>query len=161
MFGLWMAVALAAQVGGEPLVSQPVLSAAAQLAVARRAMAACSAKGAHVAVAIAAPDGVVRTLVSDDAATRVAVETARRKAVSAVLVGYPTSGLTKAAVEAPAYVEMLRSVEPALVTIGGGVPIRVRGVLVAAIGVGGAAGPDADEACAATAIGEALGDAAR
>jgi uncharacterized protein GlcG (DUF336 family) len=154
MNGTWWAVAaVAAQAAGAgQITNQPHLSAAAQQSLAQRAVAACAATGARVAVAVATPDGVVRTLLSADGTSRIAVETARRKAISAVLVGYPTAGLTKAEAEAPAYVAMLRSIEPALVTIGGGVPIRVRGVVVGAIGVGGAAGPQADEACAQAAI---------
>lgn len=163
MNGSWLVFAAAAAqtAGAGQVTNQPQLSVAAQQSLARRAVAACAASGAPVAVAVATPDGIVRTLLSADGTSRIAIETARRKAISAVLVGYPTAGLTKAEAEAPAYVAMLRSIEPALVTIGGGVPIRLRGTVVGALGVGGATGPEADEACARTAIAGELGADAR
>jgi len=41
---------------------------------------------------------------------------------------------------------------PHVVAIGGGMPIRAKGALVGGIGVSGAPGPDADDACAQAGI---------
>jgi uncharacterized protein GlcG (DUF336 family) len=142
-------------------VADERLAAPVQRDLAERAIAVCRSRGAHVAVAIAGPDRVVRTLLSDDRATPLAIETARRKAMSAAMLGYPTSGLTKALQEAPAYVELLRSYDPQLITIGGGVPIRGPSGLLGGMGVGGAAGPEADEACANDALTQVLPVAGR
>jgi len=139
------------------IIDQPRLSAATQRALATAAVEACAANGAQVSVAVAGPDGVVGTQLSADGASRLAIESAARKSVSAALTGYPTARLPDAEVKAPAYVAFLRSVEPRLVAIGGGLPVRRQGRLVGAIGVGGAAGPEADEACASAAITSVLG----
>lgn len=148
---------LAGNAQAAELIDQPRLSASTQRALAAAALDACAAKGAQVSVAVARPDGVVSTVLSADGASRLAIESAARKSVSAALIGYPTGRLPDAEAKAPAYVALLRSVEPRLATIGGGLPVRRQGRLVGAIGVGGAAGPEADEACASTAITAVLG----
>lgn len=138
--------------GADTLVADNRLSVADQQRLARSAIDGCAKRGVYIAVAIAGPDRAVRTLLSHDRVSPVAIEAARRKAITAALVGRPSAGLTRAAIDAPAYVEFMRSVEPQLVMIGGGLPIRVEGQLVGAIGVGGGPGPEADEACAAQAM---------
>lgn len=134
------------------VLRRPVLSAALQLELAARARDACAAAGFDVAVAIADESGLVRTQLSGDGVGSVAIETARRKATSAALVGFPTSKLGEAEKEAPAYVDMLRALHPDMIFIGGGLPIRIDGQVVGAIGVGGASSGAADEACAAKAL---------
>ena len=154
----WMLVPSAGSAEPASIHPQPNLSAGTQRQLAEAAMQLC-ASGAHrVAVAVARPDGVVTTLLSGDGVRRVVVEAAQRKAVTAALVGFPTAALAKAEAEAPAYVAFLRSVEPKLAAIGGGLPIHSKGQLVGAIGVGGAAGPEADEACARAAIAKVMKD---
>lgn len=134
------------------LISEQRLSAASQQRLAHKAIALCAANGFQIAVAIAGPDRVVRTLLSHDRAMPVAIEAARRKAVTTALTGRPSAALTKAAQAAPAYIDFLRSIEPGLAPIGGGMPIRANGQLLGAIGIGGAPGPAADEACATEAL---------
>jgi uncharacterized protein GlcG (DUF336 family) len=131
-------------------LSQPL-----QLALAERALTLCRGRGSEVSVAIADSAGIVRTLISGDGVSAIAIETARRKAKTAALLGFPTSGLVQAAREAPAYTNMLSSLHPDMVFIGGGAPIRRGGELVGGIGVGGARNGDQDEACAREAL-EAL-----
>lgn len=133
-------------------ISEERLSAASQQRLAQTAISLCAAKGFHIAVAIAGPDRVVRTILSHDRAMPIAIEAARRKALTAALTGNPSAGLSKAVQEAPAYIDLLRSIEPALAPVGGGVPIRANGQLLGAIGIGGAPGPAADEACANEAL---------
>ena len=149
---LAMLGAEAAPAAPSQILRRPVLSGALQLELAEQARQACAATGADVAVAVADASGLVRTQVSGDGAGSIAIETARRKAISATLVGFPTAKLGDAARDAPAYVEMLRALHPELITIGGGLPIRIDGQVVGGIGVGGSSGGAADEACATQAL---------
>ncbi|MEG3176708.1 heme-binding protein [Sphingomonas sp. RB3P16] len=147
-----LSAVFAAAAADAQVARRPFLPAVLQLELAERARDACAAGGFDVGVAIADASGLVRTQVSGDTAGSVAIETARRKAMSAVLVGFPTAKLGDAVREAPAYADMLRSLHPDMIFIGGGVPIRIDGQLVGAIGVGGASGGAADEACATKAL---------
>lgn len=149
---LGLGAVFVAAVADAQTARRPFLSASVQLELAERARDACAAGGFDVGVAVADASGLVRTQVSGDSAGSVAIETARRKATSAVLVGFPTAKLGDAVREAPAYADMLRSLHPDMIFIGGGVPIRIDGQLVGAIGVGGASGGAADESCATKAV---------
>ena len=153
-----MSISSAGWAQGGPIHSEPSLSARTQSRLAEAAIQICGSGAHRVAVAVARPDGVVTTLLSGDGVRRIVVEAAHRKAITAALVGFPTAALAKAEAEAPAYVAFLRSVEPKLAAIGGGLPIHSKGQLVGAIGVGGAAGPEADEACARAAIAKVMGN---
>jgi len=91
-------------------------------------------------------------LVAGDKVTAISIETASRKARSAAFVGFPTSILKKAESEAPAYVALLREQRPDMLMFAGGVPVKLGGELIGAIGVGGASNGEADEACASDAV---------
>eukprot|EP01037_Dinobryon_pediforme_P012142 gene12142-12228_t len=149
------ALALLAALPG-PAVAQiterPALSAELQLALAQAGRVACAAQGHDVSVAIADGAGVVRTQISGDRTDEPSIEAARRKAHVAARLGFPTALLTRASAEAPAYVDFLKSIEPQLILLGGGVPIRVRGFVVGAIGLSGAPRPEIDEGCVTAAL---------
>ncbi|HWU01302.1 MAG TPA: heme-binding protein [Novosphingobium sp.] len=147
------ATAPAAQAPGA-ILHQPVLSAELALRLAATARAACLRNGAQVAVVIADTAGQTRLLVAGDGVSSIGVESARRKALSAALVGFPTAGLVEAAKVAPAYTDMLRAMHGDMLFLAGGLPLRVNGQLAGAIGVGGAANGEADEACAKAAVDE-------
>ncbi|MEO7656658.1 MAG: heme-binding protein [Sphingomicrobium sp.] len=123
------------------------MSAALALDVAQQIRQSCKAAGYDAAVAIADRDGTLRILLSGDTTSAPSVEAARRKARTSARFGFPTAALTNASRDAPAYVDFLRSLDPELMMIGGGMPIRIRGELVGAAGVGGAPRPESDEAC--------------
>jgi len=137
---------------GAQIVVRHALSQPLQNDLAARVLRLCRARGNEVSVAIADAAGTVRTLISSDGVSAIGIETARRKAKAAALLGFPTSGLVQAAREAPAYTSMLSSIDPDMVFIGGGVPIRRGGELIGGIGVGGARDGDQDEACARDAL---------
>jgi len=149
--GLALLLAVGSPAPGELLVRH-ALPQSLQATFADLVLTICRDRGSAVSVAIADAAGTVRTLVSSDGVSALAIETARRKAKTAAIVGHPTSGLVKAAREAPAYVSMLSSLHPDMIFIGGGMPIRRGEELVGAIGVGGARNGDEDEACARDAL---------
>ena len=79
------------------------------------------------------------------------VATAMRKAWTSVSFRTSTLELSEL-IEAPGSIMAgIRQIPNAL-PLGGGVPVRAAGILVGAIGISGAPGPDLDEACADTAI---------
>jgi len=121
-------------------------------ALAEKAFAICAERGFDVGVAVTDSAGTVRTLVAGDKVTAISIETASRKARSAAFVGFPTSILKKAESEAPAYVALLREQRPDMLMFAGGVPVKLGGELIGAIGVGGASNGEADEACASDAV---------
>lgn len=135
------------------LLIRHALTGQAATALAERAVALCAKRGFDVGAAVVDAGGEPRALVTGDRVSALSVDTALRKARAAAINGYETSKLAAATTAAPAYAAALRTVHPDMLFLGGGVPVRVGGELVGALGVGGASGPEADEACAADALG--------
>jgi uncharacterized protein GlcG (DUF336 family) len=128
------------------------LTGQAATALAERAVALCAKRGFDVGAAVVDAAAEPRALVTADRVSALSVDMALRKARAAAINGYETSKLAAATMAAPAYAAALRTVHPDMLFLGGGVPIRIEGELVGALGVGGGNGPEADEACAADAL---------
>jgi uncharacterized protein GlcG (DUF336 family) len=126
------------------------------LSAARTALEHCRKAGHQVAVAVVDRSGVPQVLLRDRFAGPHTVRVAINKAWTAASFKVPTSVLAK---ETQAGMPMsgLRS-HPRVLAIGGGLPIEGKGSLLGAIGVSGAPGGDADDACAAAGI-KAIADA--
>jgi len=112
---------------------------------AKAALAECRTRGYQVAVAVVDRSGIPQVMLRDRFAGPHTPPTATGKAWTAVSFKSSTGELV-AATQAPA-MQGLRQL-PNVVLIGGGVTIEAGGSLVGAIGVSGAPGGDADEACA-------------
>lgn len=110
------------------------------------ALAHCRQAGHQVAVAVVDRAGVLQVLVRDRFAGAHTVEVATRKAWTAASFRIPTSEL---ATESRAGQSMsgIRSASQVM-AIGGGLPIEGAGSTYGGIGVSGAPGGDADDACA-------------
>ena len=126
------------------------------LAAAQAALAHCRHAGYQVAVAVVDRSGVLQVLLRDRLAGAHTVDVAQRKAWSAASFRVGTAVL---AVETQAGRPLsgLRHM-PQVAAVGGGLPIEGGGSLLGAIGVSGAPGGDADQACAAAGI-KAIADA--
>ena len=127
------------------------------LNAARAALENCRKAGYQVAVAVVDRSGVPQVMLRDRFAGTHTVRVAIDKAWTAASFKIPTSTLAK---ETQAGMPMsgLRS-HPRVLAIGGALPIEAGGSLVGAIGVSGAPGGEADDACAGAgikAIAEAL-----
>lgn len=139
----------------EALVNFKTLSPDLALELARAAMADCRQRGFQVAVAVVDRSGVTQVMLRDRFAGPHTPETATGKAWTAVsfrtnttdLVAATQPGLPQAGVRGL----------PRAVVLGGGVMVEAGGSLVGAIGVSGAPGGDADDACAKAGI-EAVRD---
>jgi uncharacterized protein GlcG (DUF336 family) len=126
------------------------------LSAARAALEHCRKAGYQVAVAVVDRSGVPQVMLRDRFAGTHTVKIAIDKAWTAASFKIPTSDLAK---ETQAGMPMsgLRS-HPRVLAIAGAQPIEAGGSLLGAIGVSGAPGGEADDACAAAGI-KAIADA--
>jgi uncharacterized protein GlcG (DUF336 family) len=120
------------------------------LKAAQAAMAKCRADGYQVAVAVVDRSGLTQALVRDRFAGAHTVEVATNKAWSAVSFKTSTADLERAT-RPNTPMAGLRNV-PRATTVGGGLMIEGAGSLLGGIGVSGAPGGEADEACAKAGI---------
>ncbi len=126
------------------------------LNAARAALEHCRKAGYQVGVAVVDRSGVPQVMLRDRFGGAHTVKVAINKAWTAASFRIPTSQLARET-QAGAPMSGLRS-HPRVLAIGGALPIESRGSMVGAIGVSGAPGGDADDACAAAGI-KAIADA--
>lgn len=119
------------------------------LDAAKAALNDCRKRGYQVSVAVVDRSGTPQVMLRDRFAGAHTPPTATGKAWTAVSFKSNTTELV-AATQAPA-MQGLRQL-PNVVLIGGGVVIEAGGALLGGIGVSGAPGGDADEACAKAGI---------
>lgn len=136
----------------EAVVAQNRISAGASADAVSAALAKCQAeKLPFVTVALVDRFGTVQALLRGDNAAEHTIEAARQKAYTAAAFGTPTSELSRRINgNGPSIADL-----PGTLFLAGGVPLKVNGVSVAGIGVGGAPDGMLDEACA-TAGAEAI-----
>jgi len=150
-------VGVAGPAAGEekPLVTFNILSLNTALELANVALKDCQKKGFQVAVVVVDRFGGVQVALRDRFAGVHTVETARRKAWTAVSFRTDTLAMADATkVGEPQ--SGVRFVTGALMA-GGGVQVEAKGSIVAGIGVSGAPGGKEDDACARVGI-EAITD---
>jgi uncharacterized protein GlcG (DUF336 family) len=139
----------------DPLVTYKSMSPELALDLARAALTECRNRGFQVAVAVVDRFGVTQVMLRDRFAGPHTPPTATGKAWTAVsfrtstsdLVGATQPGMPQAG---------LRNL-PGAVVLGGGIIVEAGGTTLGAIGVSGAPGGDADEACAKAGV-EAVRD---
>jgi uncharacterized protein GlcG (DUF336 family) len=149
----WAVPALAQKM----LANFPTLTTAAAQQAAQAALARCQKDGYTVAVAVVDRGGAPLAVLRDNLAGAHTTQTAVNKAATAVSFRTDTTELA-AMSQAGKPQSGIRQL-PNVVAVGGGLVIRAKGLLVGGIGVSGAPGGDADEACAkagAAAINEAI-----
>ena len=152
LFALPLAMPANAQ---DPLVTYKSLAPEVALEIARAALTSCRERGFQVAVAVVDRFGMTQVLLRDRFAGPHTVPAATGKAWTAIttrtstgeLVGLTQPGMPQAGMRAL----------PGFVILGGGLVIEAGGSLLGAVGVSGAPGGEADEACAKAGI-EAVRD---
>lgn len=135
----------AGQAGAQGLPTVKVLPLAVAVEAAQAAIATCAAQGLHVSVAVVDRGGATKLLLVGDGAGPIATDTSRRKAYTAAALGISTGTLAEQVKGMPGG---FPPIDPTILALPGGLPIRVGTDVIAAIGVGGADRPDKDEACA-------------
>ena len=128
------------------VVAQSRITVGASAKAVGAALAKCQAdKLPFVTVALVDRFGAVQAILRGDNAAEHTIESAKRKAYTAAAFGAPTSELAKRITgNGPSIADL-----PGTLSLPGGVPLKVNGVSVAGIGVGGAPDGKLDEACAA------------
>lgn len=134
----------------ELLVQYETLTPEAALTVAQATLKDCREKGYQVAVAVVDRMGNLQVLLRDRYAGAHTVETARKKAWTAV--SFRTDTVTMAEeTQAGKEASGVRFVEDSMM-VGGGVMVQAAGALVGGVGVSGAPGGEADDECARAGI---------
>ena len=149
-------IVAAAMLAGPPagaqdaLISYKSMNPEIALDLARAALAACRERGFQVAVAVVDRFGVTQVLLRDRFAGPHTVPTASGKAWTAV--SFRTGTAELAEITKPGLPQAGVRALPGVVAIAGGVLVEAGGALVGGIGVSGAPGGEADEACARAGI---------
>lgn len=134
------------QPGAAAVVTQNRITVGASADAVGAALAKCQADGLpFVTVALVDRFGTVQALLRGDNAAEHTIEAAKQKAYTAAAFGAPTSDLAQRITGNGPGIDDL----PGTLFLPGGVPLKVDGVSVAGIGVGGAPDGKLDEACAA------------
>lgn len=126
------------------------LTPEAAVRAAQAALAKCRAEGFQVTVAVVDRSGVTQALVRDRFAAPHTVDTAQRKAQTAINFKMNTAALDRE-MQPGRPAAGLRQL-PHVVAVAGGMVIEGGGSLVGAIGVSGAPGPANDDVCATAGI---------
>ncbi len=156
MAALAVVLALVAPAGAQDaLITYKSLSPEVALDLARAALAECRKRGYQAAIAVVDRFGVTQVMLRDRFAGAHTPQTAAGKAWTAVSFRTNTTELV-ASTQPGTPQAGLRSLRGAVI-LGGGVVIVAGGSLVGAVGVSGAPGGDADDACAKAGI-EAVRD---
>lgn len=152
----FVSFAAAAVLAGTPASAQDatytvkVLTPETALKAAQAALKKCRDDGYQVAVAVVDRMGVTQVMLRDRYAGPHTPSTARGKAWTAV--SFRTNSGELANVTQAGKPQSGVRHRPGVVAIGGGMMIEGAGSLLGAIGVSGAPGGDADDACAAAGI---------
>jgi uncharacterized protein GlcG (DUF336 family) len=147
----FMVVMVAASFAGaaaaqDATVTYKALSPELALELAQATLADCRRRGYQVAVAVVDRSGLAQVVLRDRFAGAHTPATATGKAWTAA--SFRTSTTELNAISQPGMQQAgLRNL-PNAVIIGGGIVVEAGGSLVGAVGVSGAPGGDADEACA-------------
>ena len=134
----------------EALVTYKLLSPEIALDSARAALAECRKRGYQVAVAVVDRFGVTQVMLRDRFAGAHTPTTAAGKAWTAASFRTNTTALM--AISQPGMPQSGLRGLPGAVILGGGMVIEGGGSMVGAVGVSGAPGGDADDACAKAGI---------
>ena len=140
----------AAGAQGQPTYSVKLLTPETALKAAQAALKKCRDSGYQVTVAVVDRSGVLQVLLRDRFAGPHTTRMARSKAYTAVSFRTGTSEL--AAATQPGQAQSGIRHLPGIVAAGGGLAIEASGSLLGGIGVSGAPGGPADDACAEAGI---------
>lgn len=134
----------------EGLVTYKALKPELAIDLAKAAMLYCREQGYQVGVAVVDRSGTMQTFMRDRFAGAHTIETATRKAWTAVSFRTNTSELD-GATQPGSDSYGIRFISQAL-PLGGGIMIESGGSMVGAVGVSGAPGPKLDDECAEAGI---------
>ena len=140
----------------EPLPMQHFLPLSVAIEAAMGALEKCTKDGHHVSIEVMNHNAMVLVTLHHELATFHSAYSAHAKAYTVLSYSYSSGETTSAAIAQrltrnPADVARIQGI-PGLILAPGGVLIQAGKQTVGAIGVGGSAGPVADEVCAKAGI---------
>jgi uncharacterized protein GlcG (DUF336 family) len=121
------------------------------LEAAETAVSTCTANGYNVSVTILDTAGATRLIYANDKAAAGPIDSATRKAYTALAFKESTADVAAQQTADPGLDAKIKA-DPKMFARAGGFPLLVGGDLVGAIGVGGAPGGDKDAVCAQAGI---------
>ena len=145
-----LAMTFAAAAAESPTFTVKLLTTEAALKAAQAALAKCRKDGFQTAVAVVDRAGVVQVVLRDRFAGAHTPDTAVGKAWTAASFRQSTAVLA-GETQAGKSMSGIRQL-PRVVAAGGGLTVEAGGSVLGAIGVSGAPGGEADEACAAAGV---------
>jgi uncharacterized protein GlcG (DUF336 family) len=150
------AAATAGSAGAEPLPTQHFLPLTAAIDAALAALDKCTKDGHHVSIEVMNHNAMVLVTLHHELATIHSAYSAHAKAYTVLSYSYSSGETTSGQIAQrltrnPADVARIQGI-PGLILAPGGVLIQFGKETVGAIGVGGSAGPVADEVCARAGI---------
>ena len=121
------------------------------LEAAQTAIATCTANGYKVSAVIVDSAGDTRVSLTADGASSMTAAFATRKAYTANAMKEPSAQVGEQVKTDTALADRIKA-DPKMITWAGAQPLMVGGVVIGAIGVGGAPGGDKDDVCTSAAI---------
>lgn len=131
------------------LILQKLMPMRLVVDAAEAVIAACNIQSAHVSVVIVDQAGNIRIQLLSDGGNFTTMDSARRKAYTAAIMGRATADIEQQVATNPASAP--GDGNPSFLFKAGGVPIRAGGEVIGGIGVGGS-GPGTDAKCAQAGI---------
>ena len=156
LLSLGLALSMATTVQALELPQQAYLNLDTAQKLASEALNKCAADGYSVSVSVVDAFGLTRVQLRADKAGPHTLESSRKKAFTSASMGRPTADFANLIKEKP-QLAGLRNMDPNILMLGGGLPIKADGQKLGGIGVGGAPGGHLDQACAQAAIDKVLG----
>jgi uncharacterized protein GlcG (DUF336 family) len=141
--GVAAAIVLAFPAKAQGVLMERQISMAMARAIAEGAVQQCRNDNYHVTATVLDRAGQVRVILRDDGSSPATIDTSRRKAYTARVFRQTTAEFAQRVSANPALTEITD-----VITLAGGVPIKVGDDVIGAVGVSGAPGGDKDEACA-------------
>ncbi len=123
-------------------VKTPTMELAADIA--RASVLACRDMGYQVTAVVVDRNGSPQAMIRDVFASRFTIQIAEEKANAVILSGVPSGAFLKNRQDIRQEMNHVKGI----LLLEGGVPIRVAGSLIGAVGVSGAPGGDKDAVCA-------------
>lgn len=134
-----------------PQPPAPGPSMALALEAAQTAIATCKGNGYNVSVVVVDSAGAVRLAIVSDGANPRAIDFVTRKTSTVIKYGVPSADIQEKVKTDTALAAEI-SGDPKLVARAGAMPIKSKGAIIGAIGVGGAPGGDKDDVCTQASI---------
>jgi uncharacterized protein GlcG (DUF336 family) len=133
----------------QPQAPGPAMALA--LEAAQTAIATCKNNGYTVSVVVVDSSGAVRVALASDGANPRAIDFVTRKVNTVIKYGVASADIQeKVKMDTALAAEV--SGDPKLVARAGAMPIKSKGAIIGAIGVGGAPGGDKDDVCSLAGI---------